>query len=152
MHTKMKGETILPPQHVDCVLQLRLLQEIPTERLSDVHNQGVLGVNLYPLTHDQTKEEATILMFTVDEPPPPLPTTSVISSPATPATSLQMTAITTTMVTATLATSVFAKANRYFHNCYGAGVRPLWAFQDNNLQNCRVHLHCNSKEDVLLEV
>ncbi len=44
--------------HADCVIQLRILQEIPSNELSKFHKQKIYGVILYPSVHDQTHVEA----------------------------------------------------------------------------------------------
>ena len=47
--------------HADCVLQLRLLQDIPQSKLSRFHDRKITsGVNLHPCIHDQTQDKARL--------------------------------------------------------------------------------------------
>ena len=46
--------------HADCVMQLRLLQNIPEHKLEVFDKKRMTGVNLSPITFDNTREEADL--------------------------------------------------------------------------------------------
>ena len=46
--------------HADCVLQLRLLHEIPEHKLDLFDKKRITGVNLSPIPHDSTRNEADL--------------------------------------------------------------------------------------------
>ena len=58
--TSFTGALVDYGAHADCVLQLRLLQQIPEHKLRKFDKQRMTGVNLYPCYHDQTQDEARL--------------------------------------------------------------------------------------------
>ena len=58
--TNFTGALVDYDTHADCVIQLRLLQQIPEHKLCRFHKQRVTSVDLFPLHHDQTLDEARL--------------------------------------------------------------------------------------------
>ena len=60
MFARQKGAIVDYDAHADCVLQLQLLQQIPEHKLCRFHKQRITGVDVFPVYHDQTLDEARL--------------------------------------------------------------------------------------------